>query len=147
MPLYLPLPNLIGTIADDQTYSRWSHHRRSLHQDPLLCPDPRFLGWYRNEHRTSFSPHQILHTDLQPEGDSGGELDPHGPDAVGNPIGGNVTSDVSGEDVFYEEVSIIIAFWKGHPLTPPVDVVHLVRPVLSPNLYRPARGLYHRLDV
>lgn len=44
-------------------------------------------------------------TDYQPEGDSGGELDPHGPDAVGNPIGGNVTSDVSGQDVFYEEVS------------------------------------------
>jgi hypothetical protein len=44
------------------------------------------------------------HADIQPEGDSGGELDPHGPDAVGNPIGGNVTSDVSGEDVFYEEV-------------------------------------------
>jgi hypothetical protein len=28
-----------------------------------------------------------------------------------------------------------------------VDVVHLVRPVLSPNLYRSARGLYHCFDV
>lgn len=45
-----------------------------------------------------------------PEGDSGGELDPHGPDAVGNPIGGNVTSDVSGEDVFYEEWMSFISY-------------------------------------
>lgn len=55
---------------------------------------------------TSASCSRICADHAQPEGDSGGELDPHGPDAVGNPIGGNVTSDVSGEDVFYEEVSI-----------------------------------------
>ena len=36
-------------------------------------------------------------------GDEGGELDPHGATGMGNPIGGNVTSNVSGEDVFYEE--------------------------------------------
>lgn len=34
----------------------------------------------------------------------GGELDPHGAENVGNPIGGNVTSNaVLGEDTFYEE--------------------------------------------
>ncbi|KAL7412552.1 hypothetical protein BDY24DRAFT_363153 [Mrakia frigida] len=38
-----------------------------------------------------------------PYGDSGGELDPHGAENLGNPIGGNVTSNVSGADVFYEE--------------------------------------------
>jgi len=38
-----------------------------------------------------------------PAGDSGGELDPHGAKNLGNPIGGNVTSDVTGADVFYEE--------------------------------------------
>lgn len=38
-----------------------------------------------------------------PEGDSGGELDPHGAKNEGNPIGGNVTSNVGGTDVFYEE--------------------------------------------
>lgn len=36
-------------------------------------------------------------------GDQGGELDPHGATNMGNPIGGNVTSNVSGQDVFYEE--------------------------------------------
>lgn len=36
-------------------------------------------------------------------GDQGGELDPHGATNMGNPVGGNVTSNVSGSDVFYEE--------------------------------------------
>lgn len=38
-------------------------------------------------------------------GDSGGELDPHGATNMGNPVGGNVTSNiVDGKtDVFYEE--------------------------------------------
>lgn len=36
-------------------------------------------------------------------GDYGGELDPHGATGEGNPVGGNVTSDVTGSDVFYEE--------------------------------------------
>lgn len=38
-----------------------------------------------------------------PYGDDGGELDPHGAENLGNPVGGNVTSNVSGQDVFYEE--------------------------------------------
>lgn len=43
-------------------------------------------------------------TPPQPAGDSGGELDPHGAENLGNPIGGNVTSNVpTGSDVFYEE--------------------------------------------
>lgn len=37
------------------------------------------------------------------QGDEGGELDPHGATNMGNPVGGNVTSNVSGQDVFYEE--------------------------------------------
>lgn len=37
------------------------------------------------------------------EGDTGGELDPHGATNLGNPHGGNVTSNVTGKDVFYEE--------------------------------------------
>ncbi|KAK0557302.1 hypothetical protein OC846_000521 [Tilletia horrida] len=35
--------------------------------------------------------------------DDGGELDPHGATGLGNPVGGNVTSNVTGQDVFYEE--------------------------------------------
>lgn len=35
--------------------------------------------------------------------DEGGELDPHGQFGDGNPIGGNVTSNISGKEVFYQE--------------------------------------------
>jgi hypothetical protein len=36
-------------------------------------------------------------------GDNGGELDPHGATGQGNPVGGNVTTNVAtGSDVFYE---------------------------------------------
>ncbi|WWC92559.1 uncharacterized protein L201_007518 [Kwoniella dendrophila CBS 6074] len=43
-------------------------------------------------------------------GDSGGELDPHGAENLGNPIGGNVTSNVEGKDVFYEEWMSFISY-------------------------------------
>lgn len=36
-------------------------------------------------------------------GDEGGELDPHGSTGLGNPVGGNVTANVTGSDVSYEE--------------------------------------------
>ncbi|KAJ9118166.1 hypothetical protein QFC22_004070 [Naganishia vaughanmartiniae] len=39
-----------------------------------------------------------------------GELDPHGAENLGNPIGGNVTSNVSGSDVFYEEWMSFVSF-------------------------------------
>lgn len=37
------------------------------------------------------------------DGDYGGELDPHGATGAGNPVGGNVTTNISGQDVNYEE--------------------------------------------
>ncbi|WWC64970.1 uncharacterized protein I303_107584 [Kwoniella dejecticola CBS 10117] len=43
-------------------------------------------------------------------GDAGGELDPHGAENLGNPIGGNVTSNVGGTDVFYEEWMSFISY-------------------------------------
>ncbi|ODN73068.1 hypothetical protein L202_08463 [Cryptococcus amylolentus CBS 6039] len=44
------------------------------------------------------------------EGDDGGELDPHGAENLGNPIGGNATSNVEGKDVFYEEWMSFISY-------------------------------------
>ncbi|KAK8850444.1 hypothetical protein IAR55_004362 [Kwoniella newhampshirensis] len=35
--------------------------------------------------------------------DEGGELDPHGATGLGNPVGGNVTTNATGQDVNYEE--------------------------------------------
>ncbi|WVQ77619.1 hypothetical protein IAR50_007307 [Cryptococcus sp. DSM 104548] len=43
-------------------------------------------------------------------GDDGGELDPHGAENLGNPIGGNATSNVEGKDVFYEEWMSFISY-------------------------------------
>lgn len=37
------------------------------------------------------------------DGDDGGELDPHGAEDLGNPIGGNVTTNATGQDVHYQE--------------------------------------------
>jgi len=36
-------------------------------------------------------------------GDEGGELDPHGATGLGNPVGGNVTTNATGSDVSYQE--------------------------------------------
>lgn len=45
------------------------------------------------------------------DGDTGGELDPHGAKNLGNPIGGNVTTNLAtGQDVFYEEWMSFISF-------------------------------------
>lgn len=44
------------------------------------------------------------------DGDYGGELDPHGAKDLGNPIGGNVTSNISGEATFYEEWMEFISY-------------------------------------
>ncbi|BEI87532.1 uncharacterized protein CcaverHIS019_0102500 [Cutaneotrichosporon cavernicola] len=46
-----------------------------------------------------------------PAGDSGGELDPHGAENKGNPVGGNVTTNLAnGQDIFYEEWMMFISF-------------------------------------
>lgn len=44
------------------------------------------------------------------DGDHGGELDPHGQTNKGNPVGGNVTSNISGKDVFYQEWMNYVGF-------------------------------------
>ncbi|KAH7102604.1 ricin B lectin domain-containing protein [Auriculariales sp. MPI-PUGE-AT-0066] len=44
-----------------------------------------------------------------PVGDFGGELDPHGPTAMGNPIGGLVYGNIHGPDVQYHEWSSFIS--------------------------------------
>jgi hypothetical protein len=43
-------------------------------------------------------------------GDYGGELDPHGAYGSGNPIGGNVTSNITGSDIFYAEWMMYIDY-------------------------------------
>lgn len=65
-------------------------------------------------------------------GDTGGELDPHGATNMGNPVGGNVTSNVvdGSTDVFYEEVCTTETLYK----LPPCTLLLFVRGILT--LYR-----------
>lgn len=42
------------------------------------------------------------------QGDAGGELDPHGAEDLGNPIGGNVTTNATGQDVHYQGELLIV---------------------------------------
>ncbi|KAL1747735.1 hypothetical protein HDZ31DRAFT_31150 [Schizophyllum fasciatum] len=43
-------------------------------------------------------------------GDYGGELDPHGATGEGNPVGGNVTSNVTGSDLNYQEWMMYVSY-------------------------------------
>jgi len=45
-----------------------------------------------------------------PYGDEGGELDPHGATGAGNPVGGNVTSNVTGTDESFAEWMLYIDY-------------------------------------
>lgn len=56
-------------------------------------------------------------------GDDGGELDPHGAENLGNPIGGNVTSNVSGSDVFYEEWMSFMSYSVSPLSFTPIETV------------------------
>jgi hypothetical protein len=132
----------------NQTHPRWCHHRRPLHPNASVRSDSRFLGRYQDEHREwrSYPRHCQILISRQPDGDSGGELDPHGAENVGNPIGGNVTSNVpTGSDVFYEEwMSFVSDHQILHVHRARADgVSDLVRPVLSPNLHCSERQRYH----
>jgi len=44
------------------------------------------------------------------DGDYGGELDPHGAYGTGNPIGGNVTSNVTGSDQHFQEWMLYVSY-------------------------------------
>lgn len=78
-----------------------------------------------------------------PAGDTGGELDPHGAENKGNPVGGNVTTNLAtGQDVFYEEwmsfVSIFVYYGRlcradGACAVCQADLFGLVRRKLSTN--------------
>lgn len=69
------------------------HPRRNLPGRPL-CQDPAVLAGHG---LGDFTKINIAN------GDFGGELDPHGATGDGNPVGGNVTANATGQDVHYEE--------------------------------------------
>ncbi|KNZ79040.1 hypothetical protein J132_04740 [Termitomyces sp. J132] len=96
-------PPSLSNISDSETFEvAWCTQQRN---NARLIPDGTLTG-------VSF-----LKTDAYiqvygygdftklniPEGDFGGELDPHGAFGSGNPIGGNITSNITGSDENFAE--------------------------------------------
>ena len=92
------------TPKQRSSYSRWCSPSCPLCQDPLICPGPGVGSFISlsDDSADALSWGDFTKMNVA-EGDMGGELDPHGATGNGNPVGGNVTSNISGEDVHYEE--------------------------------------------
>ncbi|KDR71624.1 hypothetical protein GALMADRAFT_1345603 [Galerina marginata CBS 339.88] len=100
-----PTPQL---IQDSETIEvAWCTKPRN---NARLIPDGTITG--ASFLKTDFYVQLIGYGDLSqiniPKGDFGGELDPHGAYGSGNPIGGNVTSNISGKDLNYAEWMLYI---------------------------------------
>ncbi|KAF9032385.1 hypothetical protein BJ165DRAFT_1410837 [Panaeolus papilionaceus] len=102
-----PAPQDIG---DSETFEvAWCTKQRN---NARLIPDGTITGV--SFLKTDFYVQIIGYGDLTklniPAGDFGGELDPHGAFGDGNPIGGNVTSNVLGSDMNFAEWMLYIDF-------------------------------------
>ncbi|KAL0562830.1 hypothetical protein V5O48_019248, partial [Marasmius crinis-equi] len=72
-----------------------------------------------------------------PKGDFGGELDPHGAQGTGNPVGGNVTVNINGEDKNVQEWMMYMSYNQ-----------FCVRACINSNSTYSAAGMCeHKLDV
>ncbi|KAF8151506.1 hypothetical protein B0H34DRAFT_131947 [Crassisporium funariophilum] len=97
-------------IADSETLEvAWCTKPRN---NARLIPDGTITGV--SFLKTDFYVQLIGFGDLTklniPAGDFGGELDPHGAFGDGNPVGGNVTSDITGSDQNFAEWMLYIDF-------------------------------------
>jgi hypothetical protein len=95
-------------ISDSETIEvAWCTKPRN---DARLIPDGTITGV--SFLKTDFYVQLIGYGDLTriniPAGDFGGELDPHGQFGAGNPIGGNVTSNITGTDENFAEWMLYI---------------------------------------
>jgi len=96
------------SISDSETIEvAWCTKPRN---DARLIPDGTITGV--SFLKTDFYVQLIGYGDLTkiniPAGDFGGELDPHGAYGTGNPIGGNVTSNITGADENFAEWMLYI---------------------------------------
>lgn len=95
-------------ISDSETIEvAWCTKPRN---NARVIPDGTFTGVQFL--KTDFYVQVMGYGDLTrlniPAGDFGGELDPHGAFGSGNPIGGNVTSDITGSDQHFAEWMLYI---------------------------------------
>jgi hypothetical protein len=97
-------------IADSETLEvAWCTQQRN---NARVIPDGTITGV--SFLKTDFYVQLIGYGDLTklniPAGDFGGELDPHGAFGDGNPVGGNVTSNITGSDQHFAEWMLYIDF-------------------------------------
>ncbi|PPQ71804.1 hypothetical protein CVT26_007728 [Gymnopilus dilepis] len=102
-------PPTLQNISDSETIEvAWCTKPRN---NARLIPDNTITGVSFLKTVEDFYVQLIGYGDLTkiniPAGDFGGELDPHGAYGTGNPIGGNVTSNITGTDEHYAE-------WMGN---------------------------------
>jgi len=101
-------PPTLQDIADSETIEvAWCTKPRN---NARLIPDGTLTGV--SFLKTDFYVQIMGYGDLTkiniPAGDFGGELDPHGAYGTGNPIGGNVTSNITGADEHFAEWMLYI---------------------------------------
>ncbi|TFK38564.1 hypothetical protein BDQ12DRAFT_683842 [Crucibulum laeve] len=101
-------PPTLQDIADSETFEvAWCTQPRN---NARLIPDGTFTGV--SFLKTDFYVQVMGYGDLTklniPAGDFGGELDPHGALGDGNPVGGNVTSNITGSDQSFAEWMLYI---------------------------------------
>jgi hypothetical protein len=101
-------PPTLSPISDSETFEvAWCTKPRN---NARLIPDGTITGvsFIKNDFYVQIYGYGNFTNLFIPDGDFGGELDPHGAFGSGNPIGGNVTTNVTGSD-------INIAEWMVRP--------------------------------
>ncbi|TFK60775.1 hypothetical protein BDN72DRAFT_828692 [Pluteus cervinus] len=103
-------PPTQSAIADSETIEvAWCTKQRN---NARVIPDGTITGvsFLKNDYYVQLIGYGDFTQLNIPFGDYGGELDPHGAYGSGNPIGGNVTSNISGGDVPYAEWMLYIDY-------------------------------------
>jgi hypothetical protein len=99
-----------GAIADTETEEvAWCTKPRN---NARLIPDGTFtdVSFIKTDFYVQIIGFGNLTNLNIPEGDQGGELDPHGAYGSGNPIGGNVTTNVTGSELAVGEWMQFISY-------------------------------------
>jgi len=103
-------PPTLANISDSETFEvAWCTQQRN---NARLIPDGTISGvsFLKTDAYVQVYGYGDFTRLNIPNGDFGGELDPHGAFGTGNPVGGNVTSNISGTDVSYAEWMLYIDY-------------------------------------
>jgi len=103
-------PPVLTNVSDSETYEvAWCTKQRN---NARLIPDGTLTGvsFLKTDAYVQVYGYGDFTKLNIPYGDYGGELDPHGQFGAGNPIGGNVTSNITGSDQNFAEWILYIDY-------------------------------------